>query len=142
MSLFNFEFAQKYCQVGPLTEAGQGEYNSDADLEAAAEVLGSGIHVERIPLEEYSRMTIPVDEVKSVLALRSSVGSWLAERLLDVPTFVQLGTTLNLGDSVLVPFTPRASAQEPRTLPGSVVHNEIDSNQLWDDLITRLALLA
>jgi hypothetical protein len=95
-----------------------------------------------IPLEEYSRMTIPADEVKSVLALTSSVGSWLAGRLLDVPPFVQLGATLTLGDSVLVPFTPHTSAQTPPTLPGGVVHNEIESNQLWDNLITRLAELA
>jgi hypothetical protein len=124
---------------GTLAEAGGGEYNSDTDPDAAAEVLASGMPVVRIPLEEYTGMTVAVDAVKNDLAAASPVGSWLAERLVDVPPFVQLGSTLTLGDSVLVPFVPGHDSHSIRVLPGSVVHHQVDSAGLWGDLIRRLA---
>jgi inosine-uridine nucleoside N-ribohydrolase len=124
---------------GTLAEAGGGEYNSDTDPDAAAEVLASGMPVIRIPFEEYTGMTVAVDAVKNDLAAASPVGSWLAERLVDVPPFVQLGSTLTLGDSVLVPFVPGHDSHSIRVLPGSVVHHQVDSAGLWGDLIRRLA---
>jgi Inosine-uridine preferring nucleoside hydrolase len=123
---------------GNLSDAGRGEYNSDTDREAAAEVLASGMPLVRIPCEEYARMTVAVDAVKNDLAAATPVGSWLAERLLDVPPFVQLGATLTLGDSVLVPFVPGSDASADRAAQGAVVHNQIDSAGLWDDLIYQL----
>jgi hypothetical protein len=123
---------------GTLDEAGSGEYNSDTDLEAAAQALASGMPVVRIPCEEYTQMTVAVEAVKSDLASASPVGSWLAERLLDVPPFVQLGSTLTLGDSVLVSFVPRLDTLTIQPAPGTVVHNQIDSAGLWGDLIRRL----
>jgi hypothetical protein len=83
-------------------------------------------------------MTIEVDDVKNHLTAASPVGSWLAERLLDVPSFVQLGTTLTLGDSVLVPFVPGSGGLAEEVAPGTVVHNQVDNVGLWDDLIHRL----
>ena len=124
---------------GTLAEAGGGEYNSDADPDAVAQVLASGMPVVRIPLEEYTGMTVAVDAVKNDLAAASPVGSWLAERLVDVPPFVQLGGTLNLGDSVLVPFVPGHDSHSIRVPPGSVVHHQVDRSGLWGDLIRRLA---
>lgn len=123
---------------GTLAEAGGGEYNSGTDPDAAAEVLASGMPVVRIPFEEYTQMTVAVEAVRSDLASASPVGSWLAERLLDVPPFVQLGSTLTLGDSVLVPFVPRLDARTSQPVPGTVVHNQIDAAELWVDLIRRL----
>jgi hypothetical protein len=124
---------------GTLAEAGGGEYNSDTDPDAAAEVLASGMPVVRIPFEEYTAMAVAVDTVKNDLAAASPVGSWLAERLLDVPPFVQLGATLTLGDSVLVPFVPGHDSHSIRVRPGAVVHHQVDSAGLWGDLIRRLA---
>jgi hypothetical protein len=123
---------------GTLADAGRGEYNSDTDFEAAAEVLASGMPLVRIPCEEYTHMGVAVDAVKNVLAAASPVGSWLAERLLDVPPFVQLGTTLTLGDSVLVPFVPGFDALATQVSPGTVVHHQVDGAALWDDLIRLL----
>ncbi|MDQ0675070.1 hypothetical protein QFZ36_002631 [Pseudarthrobacter siccitolerans] len=123
---------------GTLAEADRGEYNSDTDLEAAREVVASGMPLVRIPSEEYSRMTIPVHAVKNELAAESAVGSWLAERLLDVPPFVQLGATLTLGDSVLVAFLPGVDALARQVAPGTVVHNQVDGAALWDDLMRQL----
>ena len=83
-------------------------------------------------------MSVAVDAVKNDLAAASPVGSWLAERLLDVPPFVQLGATLTLGDSVLVPFVPGSDALTGRAAQDTVVHNQIDSAGLWDDLLHQL----
>jgi len=124
---------------GTLSDAGRGEYNAETDLAAAAEVLASGMPLVRIPCEEYARMSVAVDAVKNDLAAASPVGSWLAERLLDVPPFVQLGATLTLGDSVLVPFVPGSDAPTERAAQDTVVHNQIDSAGLWDDLLQQLA---
>jgi inosine-uridine nucleoside N-ribohydrolase len=124
---------------GTLAEAGRGEYNSETDLDAATQVLAAGMPLARIPYEEYTQMAVAVDAVKNDLAAASPVGSWLAERLLDVPPFVQLGATLTLGDSVLVPFVPGHDSHSIRVLPGSVVHHQVDSAGLWGDLIRRLA---
>lgn len=123
---------------GTLAEAGRGEYNSGTDLKAAMEVLASGIPLVRIPCEEYARMTVAVDAVKNDLAAASPVGSWLAERLLDVPPFVQLGASLTLGDSVLVPFGPGLDTLTRQVAPGTVVHNQVDSDGLWDNLVHQL----
>jgi hypothetical protein len=127
---------------GTLVDAGRGEYNSETDLAAAAEVLASGMPLVRIPCEEYARMRVAVNAVKNDLAAASPVGSWLAERLLDVPPFVQLGATLTLGDSVLVPFVPDFEALAERVAQGMVVHNLMESDALWDDLIQGLAARA
>lgn len=124
---------------GTLVEAGRGEYNSETDVEAAAAVLAAGMPLIRLPAEEYTRMTVALDAVKNDLAAASPVGSWLAERLLDVPPFVQLGATLTLGDSVLVPFMPGPGAAGIPAAPGTVVHNQVDNAGLWDDLIGLLA---
>lgn len=124
---------------GTLTEAGRGEYNSDTDALSAAEVVASGMPLVRIPYEEYTRMTVAVDAVKKELAAASPVGSWLAERLLDVPPFVQLGSTLTLGDSVLVPFMPGGGTAGIPASSGSVIHQQVDGAGLWKDLIERLA---
>ncbi|GAA1768954.1 hypothetical protein GCM10009712_16230 [Pseudarthrobacter sulfonivorans] len=124
---------------GTLAEPGGGEYNSDTDPDAVAQVLASGMPVVRVPFEEYTAMTVAADAVKNDLAAASPVGSWLAERLVDVPPFVQLGGTLNLGDSVLVPFVPGHDSHSIRVLPGSVVHHQVDRSGLWGDLIRRLA---
>ncbi|VXB22408.1 conserved hypothetical protein [Arthrobacter sp. 9AX] len=123
---------------GTLAEAGSGEYNADTDLEAAADVLASGMPMVRIPFEEYTRMTVAVDAVKNDLAAASPVGSWLAERLLDVPPFVELGATLTLGDSVLVPFVPGVGACAIPAVPGTVIHHQVDHGGLWDDLLGQL----
>jgi hypothetical protein len=109
----------------------------DTDAASAAEVLASGMPLVRIPCEEYARMTVAVDAVKNELAAASPVGSWLAERLLDVPSFVQLGSTLTLGDSVLVPFGPGGMAGIVAD-SGTVIHNRIDSAALWEDLLRQL----
>lgn len=124
---------------GTLVDAGRGEYNSETDLAAAAEVLASGMPLVRIPCEEYARMGVAVDAVKNELAAASAVGSWLAERLLDVPPFVQLGATLTLGDSVLVPFVPGFDALAQEVAAGKVVHRRLNSARLWRDLIQGLA---
>lgn len=124
---------------GTLAEAGRGEYNSDTDLAAAAEVLASGIPLVRIPWEEYAQMTVAVDAVKNDLAAASPLGSWLAERLLDVPPFVQLGATLTLGDSVLVPFVPGFDALAQEYAAGTVVLHQANVARLWDDLVRGLA---
>lgn len=124
---------------GTLAEAGGGEYNSNTDTASAAEVLASGMPVVRVPAEEYTRMTVAVDAVKNDLAAASPVGSWLAERLLDVPPFVELGAALTLGDSVLVPFVPALDADGIQAAPGSVIHSRIDNGGLWEDLIRQLA---
>jgi hypothetical protein len=124
---------------GTLAEAGGGEYNSGTDTASAAEVLASGMPLVRIPYEEYTRMTVALDAVKNDLAAASPVGSWLAERLLDVPPFVELGITLTLGDSVLVPFLPGLDADGIQAAPGAVIHNRIDNAGLWEDLIRQLA---
>ncbi|WP_167133620.1 nucleoside hydrolase [Arthrobacter sedimenti] len=125
---------------GTRTEAGRGEYNSDTDAGAAGEVLASGMTLVRIPYEEYTQMTVAVDAVKNELAAASPVGSWLAERLLDVPSFVELGTTLTLGDSVLVPFVPGPSTPGRQTAPGAGTDHQIDSIGSWNDLIRRLVV--
>ena len=83
-------------------------------------------------------MTVAVDAVKNGLAAASPVGSWLAERLLDVPPFVQLGSTLTLGDSVLVPFGPGVETVGIAADPRTVVHHRVESDGLWNDLIERL----
>lgn len=83
-------------------------------------------------------MTVAVDAVKNELAAASPMGSWLAERLLDVPPFVQLGSTLTLGDSVLVPFGPGVETVGVAADPGTVIHHRVDSEALWNDLIERL----
>jgi hypothetical protein len=83
-------------------------------------------------------MTVAVDAVKNELAAASPVGSWLAERLLDVPPFVQLGSTLTLGDSVLVPFVPGPGAAGIAADPGTVIHHLVDSARLWKDLLEQL----
>ncbi len=127
---------------GTLVDAGRGEYNSETDLEAAAEVLASGMPLVRIPCEEYTRMSVAVDAVKNDLAAASAVGSWLAERLLDVPPFVQLGATLTLGDSVLVPFVPGLDALAQEVAAGTVVHHRVDIGRLWEDLLHGLAARA
>jgi hypothetical protein len=127
---------------GTLSDAGRGEYNAETDREAAAEVLASGMPVVRIPCEEYARMGVAVDAVKNELAAASSVGSWLAERLLDVPPFVQLGATLTLGDSVLVPFVPGFDALAQEVAAGTVVDRYVNNARLWDDLIQGLAARA
>jgi purine nucleosidase len=77
--------------------------------------------------------------VKNELAAAATVGSWLAGRLLDVPPFVQPGSTLTLGDSVLVPFVPGPGTAGIPAVPGTVVHNRIDSTGLWNDLLEELA---
>jgi hypothetical protein len=92
----------------------------------------------RIPAEEYAQMTVAVDAVKNELAAASPVGSWLAERLLDVPPFVQSGNTLTLGDSVLVPFVPGLGASGITAAPGTVIHNQVNNGGLWADLIEQL----
>jgi hypothetical protein len=127
---------------GTLVDAGRGEYNSETDLEAAAEVLASGMPLVRIPSEEYARMSVAVDAVKNELAAASPVGLWLAERLLDVPPFVQLGATLTLGDSVLVPFVPSFDAFAQEVVAGTVVHHQVNIARLWDDLVQGLAARA
>jgi inosine-uridine nucleoside N-ribohydrolase len=123
---------------GTLAEADWGEYNADTDAASAVAVLASGMPLVRIPYEEYTRMTVAVDAVKNELAAASPVGSWLAERLLDVPPFVQLGSTLTLGDSVLVPFGPGVETVGVAADPGTVIHHRVDSEALWNDLIERL----
>jgi inosine-uridine nucleoside N-ribohydrolase len=123
---------------GTLAQADRGEYNLDTDAASAAEVLASGMPLVRIPCEEYARMTVAVDAVKNELAAASPVGSWLAERLLDVPSFVQLGSMLTLGDSVLVPFVPGPGMAGIVADPGTVIHNRIDSAALWEDLLRQL----
>lgn len=123
---------------GTLAEADRGEYNSDTDAASAVEVLASGMPLVRVPHEEYTRMTVAVDAVKNGLAAASPVGSWLAERLLDVPPFVQLGSTLTLGDSVLVPFGPGVETVGIAADPRTVVHHRVESDGLWNDLIERL----
>ncbi|MHA7287661.1 nucleoside hydrolase [Arthrobacter sp. MDT3-44] len=125
---------------GTRTEAGRGEYNADTDLGAANQVLASGMTLERIPYEEYTQMTVAVDAVKNELAAASPVGSWLAERLLNVPPFVELGSTLTLGDSVLVPFVPVPHTPGRQTAPGTAPGHQVDSMALWDDLIRRLVV--
>jgi len=127
---------------GTLVDAGRGEYNSETDPAAAAEVLASGMPLVRIPCEEYARMSVAVDAVKNDLAAASPVGSWLAERLLDVPPFVQLGATLTLGDSVLVPFVPGFDALSQEVAAGTVVHHHVDNPRLWEDLIQGLTARA
>ena len=126
---------------GTLAEAARGEYNADTDAASAAEVLASGLPLVRIPYEEYTRMTVAVDAVKNELAAASPVGSWLAERLLNVPPFVQLGSTLTLGDSVLVPFWPGGTVGIPAS-SGTVIHQQVDGAGLWNDLIEQLAAAA
>jgi hypothetical protein len=84
-------------------------------------------------------MTVAVDAVKNELAAASRVGSWLAERLLDVPPFVQLGSTLTLGDSVLVPFGPGPGTAGIEAVPATVICNQVDSAGLWEDFLQRLA---
>ncbi len=123
---------------GTLAQADRGEYNSDTDAASAAEVMASGMPLVRIPYEEYTRMTVAVDAAKNELAAASRVGSWLAERLLDVPPFVQLGSTLTLGDSVLVPFVPGPGTAGIAADPGSVIHHRIDGAALWEDLLRQL----
>lgn len=123
---------------GTLPVADRGEYNADTDAASAVAVLASGMPLVRIPYEEYTRMTVAVDAVKNELAAASPVGSWLAERLLDVPPFVQLGSTLTLGDSVLVPFGPGVETVGVAADPGTVIHHRVDSEALWNDLIERL----
>lgn len=123
---------------GILADAERGEYNSDTDAASAAEVVASKMPLVRIPYEEYTRMTVAVDVVKNELAAASRVGSWLAERLLDVPPFVQLGSTLTLGDSVLVPFGPGPGTAGIAVAGGSVVHQQVDSAGLWRNLIRQL----
>ncbi|MDQ0925519.1 hypothetical protein QF038_004027 [Pseudarthrobacter sp. W1I19] len=123
---------------GTLAEADRGEYNADTDAASAVEVLASGMPLVRIPYEEYTRMAVAVDAVKNELAAASRVGSWLAERLLDVPPFVELGSTLTLGDSVLAPFVPSRGTAGIAADPGTVIHHRIDSDGLWNDLIEQL----
>ncbi|MDT0169022.1 nucleoside hydrolase [Pseudarthrobacter sp. BRE9] len=123
---------------GILADAERGEYNSDTDAASATEVVASKMPLVRIPYEEYMRMTVGVDAVKNELAAASRVGSWLAERLLDVPPFVQRGSTLTLGDSVLVPFGPGPGTAGITGAWGSVVHHQVDSAGLWRDLIRQL----
>ena len=84
-------------------------------------------------------MSVAVDAVKNDLAAASAVGSWLAERLLGVPPFVQLGAALTLGDSVLVPFVPAFDALAPGLSAGTVVHHHVNPARLWGDLIQGLA---
>lgn len=123
---------------GTLAEADRGEYNSDTDAASAAEVMASRMALVRIPCEEYTQMTVAVDAVKNELAAASPVGSWLAERLLDVPSFVQLGSKLTVGDSVLVPFVPGPGMAGIVADSGPVIHNRIDSAALWEDLLEQL----
>jgi inosine-uridine nucleoside N-ribohydrolase len=123
---------------GVLFDAERGEYNSDTDAGSAAEVVASTMPLVRIPYEEYTAMTVAVDAVRNEFAAASRVGSWLAERLLDVPPFVQLGSTLTLGDSVLVPFGPGPGTAGIAVAGGSVVHQQVDSAGLWEDLIRQL----
>ncbi|TQJ34934.1 nucleoside hydrolase [Arthrobacter sp. SLBN-122] len=123
---------------GTLADAERGEYNSDTDAASASEVAASGMPLVRIPYEEYTQMTVAVDAVKNELAAASKVGSWLAERLLDVPPFVQLGSTLTLGDSVLVPFGPGSDTLAIEPIAETVIRNQVDSAGLWEDLIHRL----
>jgi hypothetical protein len=124
---------------GTLAAAGHGEYNSETDAASAVEVVASGMPLVRIPYEEYTQMTVSVDAVKNDLAAASPVGSWLAERLLDVPPFVQLGSTLTLGDSVLVPFVPGIGTAGIAVSSGSTIHQLVDGAGLWKDLIEQLA---
>ena len=83
-------------------------------------------------------MTVAVDAVKNELTAASPVGSWLAERLLDVPPFVQLGSTLTLGDSVLVPFGPGVGTAGIAASSGSIIHQQVDNDALWKDLLEQL----
>ena len=124
---------------GMMAEAVRGEYNADTDAASAAEVLASRMPLVRIPYEEYTRMAVAVDAVKNELAAASPLGSWLAERLLDVPPFVQLGNTLSLGDTVLVPFVPGAGTVGIEASSGSIIHQQVDGAGLWKDLIEQLA---
>jgi len=123
---------------GMMAEADRGEYNADTDAASAVEVLASGMPLVRIPYEEYTRMTVAVDAVKNELTAASPVGSWLAERLLDVPPFVQLGSTLTLGDSVLVPFGPGVGTAGIAASSGSIIHQQVDNDALWKDLLEQL----
>lgn len=139
--------------AGPATTASRGSELagellelmglSDVRVVTGAEATGTLCRqvnaAGRAIAEEYARMIVAVDAVKNELAAALPVGSWLAERLLDVPPFVQLGATLTLGDSVLVPFVPGFYALAQEVAAGTVVHHHVNNARLWDDLLQGLA---
>ena len=114
------------------------EYNRGSDAAAAASVLSSGVTVVQVPLETYERLRVSVAEVRAELAHASYAGSWLAERLLDLPTFVTLHGVITLGDSALASVIGLDPSFRPDA-DGRVV-TDIDMRLLWGDLLAKLRL--
>jgi len=114
------------------------EYNRDTDAAAAASVFSSGITVVQVPLETYERLRVSVAEVEADLAHASFPGSWLAERLLDLPAFVTLHGVITLGDSALASLIGLDPSFRPAA-DGRVV-TDIDMRLLWADLLAKLRL--
>ncbi|SIT83552.1 nucleoside hydrolase [Microbacterium sp. RU33B] len=120
------------------SSSGGPEYNRDTDAPAAASVLASGIPVAQVPLETYERLRVSVAEVRADLAHASYPGSWLADRLLDLPAFVTLHGVITLGDSALASVV----ALDPGFRPdaGGRVVADFDMRLLWGDLLAKLRL--
>jgi len=122
------------------------EYNRDTDAHAAAFVLASPMPLVRVPLETYERLRVSIAEVKHDLAHSSFLGAWLADRLLDVPSFVTLHGAITLGDSALAALIALDASfrpDEPRTAePLRRTVAEIDMRLLWGDFLAKLRLSA
>jgi inosine-uridine nucleoside N-ribohydrolase len=126
---------------GALNDA--PEYNRDTDAAAAATVLASAMPIVQVPVETYERLQVSVAEVSHDLATASSVGAWLAERLLDLPPFVTLHGVLTLGDSALaavVALDPTFRLPKAGSDPARRLVTKIDARLLWGDLLAKLHL--
>lgn len=140
---------------------GGPEYNLATDAPAAAHVVeGSAVPLWQVPRAAYRRWLYSVAEMTADLRPISPLSRWLYERYLAIPSWVDLGGAVVLGDSPLVQITalsPDAGrfrdvparrigpgGRDGGEAPGRMVrlYEELDPRLAFADLLALLRLHA